>query len=418
MNHFPYKIRKTCRLCDSSSLKNAVPLIPIPVISPNVAPTPEARSAYENLSAPLDLFRCESCGLLQVTTIIDPHLQYDTFLYRTSVSLGLAEHFADFVRSHSQTHPLQKNELILEVGSNDGTLLQLFKDQGAKVLGIDPARSIAQTATDRGIPTLPEFFTEELAKKIAREHGKARTIISNNTIANLDDLSDLANGIKACLAPDGIFIFETQYGLDVIEKMLLDVIYHEHLSYFTIKPLQAFFRKVGLEVIHAERIAPKGGSIRVFVAWAGGARIESSVAELIATEEQFGLYTDEPYRQFQQRLEAIRTSLHEAIQAARASKSGVAAYGTSVGCAALINQFKLAEKLDFLVDDTPFKDELSGSDYRLPVKSRENLAASNVTLVIVLAWRYANAIRQKNTDYLARGGQFLVPLPEPTWITH
>lgn len=232
-------------------------------------------------------------------------------------------------------------------------------------------------------------------------------------MANIDGLDDVMRGVKRLLSPGGAYVFETQYALDVFEGTLLDVIYHEHISCFSVKPVAQAFARFGLEVFDVERIATKGGSIRFWIQHRGGPRaLAPRVAELIALEQATGLYDPAYHRRFSERVRDIKSRLHAQIAAARATGRPVAAYGTSVGCAALIHQFELEDKLDFMLDDTPFKPRIEGPGYDLPVHTGEAVAARDPALVVILAWRYAQPIVARQGEYLARGGTFLVPLPD------
>ena len=408
-----FHTRTTCRLCGSGNLVLGVPLRPIPILSPNIGPQTEGLKDIERQTAPSDVYMCHDCQLMQLTTVVDPSLQYDNFLYRTAISLGLAEHFGQFARSIVGTVKSSgKPPLVLDIGSNDGSLLRFYKHLGARVLGVDPARAIAKDATDKGIPTIGDFFTGRLASQIVAENGQADIIISNNTVANLDDLTDLISGMRACLAPDGVIVIETQYAIDVLEKCLLDVIYHEHLSYFAVHPMRMFFASHGLNLFKAERIWPKGGSIRFYAQHAGGPHpLDASVAELEAVEANAGMHTPRPYEVFAAQVRDIVKNVTAAVTAALV-KGPVAAYGTSVGCAALINQFDIGARLSFMVDDTPLKDRLIGPDYDLDVVDHIEMARRKPSLVVALAWRYIEPIMQRNSNYVDAGGKFLVPLPK------
>jgi hypothetical protein len=302
------------------------------------------------------------------------------------------------------------------MGSNDGTLLRAFREQGMRVLGVDPARRIAEAATAAGIPTVADFFSAPLARKLAGEHGRAALIVANNVVANIEPMGDVADGVAALLADDGVFVFETQYGADVIEHNLLDTVYHEHISYFLLAPLVPFFAAHGLELFDVERVATKGGSFRAFVQRAGGKRAQTArLRELLAREASEGMFAQPFYDRLTSDLAGIRAELRSLVDAARAAGQAVAGYGVSVGTTTLLSQFGLTRDIDFLVDDAPGKAPvLAGPDYDIPVVGRDELAARKPVITIVFAWRYIEPIVVNNAAYLKAGGTFVVPLPQVT----
>jgi SAM-dependent methyltransferase len=393
----------------------AVPLEPIAVATPNVDLDAVARhfSDVAQISVPMDLYLCRTCGHVQILDIIDPEIQYTHFKYTTSISLGLTEHFLKLAEQLINTTGAKPGSLIVEIGSNDGTLLRAFKERGLNVLGIDPAKDTAQRASAEGIPTLATFFTDKLAEEIVGQHGRAAIVIANNTFANIDDLADVARGIERLLAPDGVFVFETSYGADVVEKFLLDTVYHEHLSYFMVRSLVDFFRRHGMELYHVEHIWTKGGSLRGFVQRVGGSRLVGpAVTVMAARERAIGLDEMTPYRKFAAHVSGIRQRLADIVAEHRRPGRTIAGYGASVGTVTLVQQFGLGPVLDFIADDKPLTDAIRGQNYRIPVLPPSALAERQPSLVIVLAWRYAEPIRKNNISYLESGGQFVVPLPD------
>jgi hypothetical protein len=381
-------------------------------VSPNVG-VDAGEEGLARIVAPLSNYLCEDCGLIQLIHIVDPALLYRNYLYRTTVSLGLADHFRRLGQTVTDRAELKPNDLVVEFGSNDGTLLSFFRDVGMRVQGVDPAEQIASEATARGIPTRPDFFGPQVAQDIREQHGVARAVISNNAMANIDDLTAILTGVKIIMAPDGVFVFETQYALDVYEKTLLDVIYHEHISIFAVQPVVRGLRQHGLVLFDAEPIPTKGGSIRFWVQHADGLRPTAlRVKELMEIERSKGLYDPNYFRKFSAKIARIKTDLHKLIADAKTTGRPIAAYGTSVGCAALIHQFELEDKLDMLLDDTPFKNRLDGPGYDLPVHTADGALQHNPALIVILAWRYAESIIAKHGQYLEQGGQFVLPLPD------
>jgi len=408
------EVRKTCRLCNSSEIVLSVPLAHVPIVSPNVGKqVDESGKQLTQIVAPLDNYLCMNCGLNQLVHVVDSSLIYRDYLYRTSISLGLREHFGGLADSVISRMNIISDDLVCEFGSNDGTLLRFFKDKGIGVQGVDPAVQIAQEATSSGVPTLPEFFNVKIAEQILAERQPAKAIIANNAMANIDDLGEILHGVKTLLASDGAFVFETQYALDMFENTLLDVIYHEHISTFSVAPVVKAFKMHGLEVFDTERIETKGGSIRIWVQHEGGPQpISDRVDELVNLEKETGLYDLEYHGRFARRVAAIKDELHSQIKSVRDKGGKIGAYGTSVGSAALIHQFELEQHIDVLFDDKPFKDRLQGPGYDLPVMTADGVYEVMPDLIIILAWRYADPIMSKHEKFIENDGTFIVPLPE------
>jgi hypothetical protein len=408
-----YHERSECILCGSRDLANVVPLEPMPIATPNFNTSLVIDEAELQRGVPLSIFQCKACGHLQVIYFGNPEVQYRDYIYTTSISLGLSEHFRRYADETIRELALPAGGLVVEMGSNDGTLLRAFKEAGMRVVGIDPARQIAETATQAGITTLPEFFSKAIGERIAREFGPANLFVANNVLANIEPMGGVADGVAAVLADDGVFVFETQYGADVIERTLLDTIYHEHISYFLLKPLVRFFHVHGLELFDVVRVPTKGGSFRAFVQKASAKRpITQRLLDLLEREDREGMYAQPFYDRVGRELTRNRAELRVLVDEARALGRPVAGYGVSVGTSTLLAQFHLTGDIDFLVDDLPgIQSVLAGPGYVIPVVDREEMTRRNPAIVIVFAWRYTDAIVAKNGVYLSAGGAFAVPLP-------
>ena len=405
--------RDTCRACHGKDVSVVLPLQPLQVATPNIGSTDsESVEALAQALVPLDLYRCAGCGHLQLLDIINPSVHYDNFSYRTSISLGLTQHFERLATTVIDQLQLSSSDLVVEIGSNDGTLLRFFQNKGMNVLGIDPARAIARAATSEGIETIADFFTLDLAKQIRAKHGPAAVVLCNNTFANLDDLDGPIAGIEHLLADDGVMVFETQHGADVIERFLIDTIYHEHLSYFLAGSLKELFARTGMDLFALEPIGMKGGSIRGFVQKTGGARQpDGSLDKIIAAEAAQGLEDPVTYEAFMRRLKGIKTDLRALIEKALSAGQRVAGYGASVGSVTMINQLGLGNVLAMIADDKPLGEAIVGPDYIIPIVSPDALSQSDIDWVIILAWRYAEPIIRNNQALLENGMKFIQPLP-------
>jgi SAM-dependent methyltransferase len=397
--------RTTCRLCASDRLERVLALAPTPLA--------DAYVRAEDVSKPqpvfpLDVYACASCGYTGLVDVVRADEIYPDYIYETASSLGLVAHFQQLAGELVGRLALPAGALAVDIGSNDGALLRALQAHGLQVLGVDPARTIAAQATAAGVETVPSFFTRALGTKLRAERGAATLITANNIIANVDDLEDFVAGVRELLAPDGAFVFETAYLPDLIANMVFDFIYHEHLSYFSVVPLAAFFRRFDLALTHVERIPTKGGSMRCTVQRAGTPP-RASVAEFMEAERSAGFGARGPFDRFAARIESAR-SRFEALVAGIERLDG---YGASATSTTLLYHFGIGSRLGALYDDYAVKQGRFSPGLHLPVLPSTALYDRRPEAVVILAWRYFEPIRVRHQEYLAGGGRFLLPLPEP-----
>ncbi len=403
--------RNDCRLCDSTQLDLVLPILPSAIGDAFVS---KDELKEEQGTYPLDTYLCMDCGHLQNLDIVDPDILFRNYTYRTSVSLGLVEHFRAYAADVVQSLKVPVGSLVVELGSNDGSLLKAFKAQGMQVVGVDPARTIAVSATENGIPTIPEFFNSKIAKQINEKNGPAALVCANNVFAHADNLADIAQGIRSLLAPNGVFIFEVSYVPDLIDHFVFDTIYHEHLSHHALLPLERFFNRLDMTLFDVKRVQSKGGSIRGFAQpLSTGQRPKSELLKnMMAEEERRKITGPEIYRNFFQAIEERKRATLAYLDQARQEGKTVAAYGASTTTTTLLYHFELGERLDYIVDDNPIKQNLFSPGLHLPVLASSELYVRRPNVVVILAWIYADPIIKRHQRFIEEGGEFLIPLPE------
>jgi SAM-dependent methyltransferase len=392
----------------------AVPIRATPVAD---AYLPAERRHESQVCFPLDLYLCTDCGHTQLLDVVDPEFLFRDYIYSTSISLGLVDHFRRYAADVTKRFAIPSGALAVDIGSNDGTLLRFLQEKGLRVLGFDPAVQIAQKATAQGIPTTPEFFSPTTAQQALEKHGPATLVTANNVFAHADNLRGMADGIAQLLAPNGVFIFEVSYIGDIIERYLFDTVYHEHLCYHALAPLVSFFARHGLQFFDVERVANKGGSIRGFVQKAGGPRpVSNRLAAMLEQEKQHG-WTELPtFQKYAAELEAIKQDVRATLETLKAEGKRIAGFGASATVTTLLHNFELGEYLDFIVDDNVSRHGLYSPGYGLPVLPPSELYQRRVDVVLVAAWQYADPIIRRHAAFAERGGKFLVPLPKPKWL--
>ena len=403
--------RETCRLCESTNVELVVPLVPIPLPDKYVM---ENQLDQVSEVYPVDLYMCRDCGHVQLLDVINPNILWDgDFSYHSGQTRGMIEHFEDVAQKVIRRYKPAANSLVVDVGSNDGSMLQCFKRQGLRVMGIDPVKEIAKKANDAGIETLPEILTPELAKQIRRKHGSAAVITAFNVFAHADDMAGMTDSIHHMLASDGVFLFEVQYLLDIIDHMLLGTIFHEHLCHHSVKPMRQFLRRHGMELIDVERVTIQRGSIIGTAQRTGGPHpLSPSVEELLTLEKERRLDRPETVRQFADRLTQLKEQAGALITEWKRQGATIAGYGAARSGPTFIAQLNLGDAISFIVDDHPQKVHKYTPGHRIPVLPTEELYKRMPDYVIILAWIHAKKIIAENKKYLEQGGHFVVCCPE------
>jgi SAM-dependent methyltransferase len=357
---------------------------------------------------PMNLMMCGSCALAQLPDIVDPELLYRDYIYNTSISLGLVQHFDRYAESVIARLAPKPGSLVVDVGSNDGTLLKGFKKRGMRVLGIDPAIEAGRMANEAGIETLSTFFTKDLGAKVKSERGAASIVTANNVFANIDDLDDLMHGVTALLAPDGTFVFETGYFPDLARYFIIDNIYHEHLSYYSVKPLARFFQRFGMTLAAVDYQPTKGGSIRGFVRFERAPALANAGDRdtLLARETADGFDNPLRMRWFTEKSEVLRRQVRDTVASLRQAGKTVVGYGASVGVTTLLYYFELGKALAFLVDDNPIRHGRYSPGDHLAVLPSDALYERNPDNILLLAWRYKAPIIKRHEQIRDK---FLLP---------
>ena len=404
-----YRTITRCRCCTGTRLEPVLDLGLVPL-----ANALQKTQAAAEERCPLAVLRCRDCGLLSLTVVVDPRLMFSSYPYVSGTSPTMVEHFGAYAQEVAERF----GGFVVEMGSNDGTLLrQLPKD--TKRLGIEPADNIAQLARANGVPTMTAFFNAATAGLVTAEHGKARVLIGNNVIAHIDDLDDLASAVTALLDDDGVFLFEVPHALTMQRRVEFDTIYHEHLSYFTLRAAMAWLSRHGLEVFDVKQVAVHGGSLRVHAARVGRHHRLASVDDVLAAEAAAGIESGAGWREFARKVQGIRTGLPHLIDELRSEGAKVAAYGAAAKGNTLLCTCGLdGRRLRYVVDQNPLKQGLFTPGSRLPVVGVSALVSDPVDVLVVLAWNFLPEIRQQLSPWEQSGGRFVVPVPEPVVLPH
>jgi len=398
-----------CRSCGSDKLQNVLSLGQMPLANATLTADQlrEPEPAY-----PLDLAFCPRCSLVQLTTSVPPQKLFDTYLYFSAYSQTMLQESQLLAERLIESRKLNSQSLVVELGSNDGYQLQYFVTKRIPVLGIDPAKNIVQVAEAKGVPTLCSYFGRDLAVELRTKNKLADVIIAKNVLAHVPDSNGFVAGIGVLLKKDGLGVIEVPYLKDLLDKSEFDTIYHEHLSYFSVTALNELFRRHGLALKEVERIPLHGGSLRLYVARDG--EPAESVRSLLRDEEKWGVTRLETYRSFAGQVAHLKESLKALLKSLGDKGGRIAAYGAAAKGTILLNYCGIGpDILDFVVDLNPHKQGRYMPGVRVPITSPSQLLEKMPDYTLILVWNIADEVIRQQSEYIHRGGRFIIPLPQP-----
>lgn len=404
-----------CRMCKSTNLTQFLDL--------GFAPPSDQFRRKEQmrepvLHYPLEVMLCMNCGLVQLSYVVSPEILYrHDYPYESSVTKTGHQHWSEFAQSTVERLKLGSYDLVVDIGSNVGVLLEAFRANGTKILGVDPASNIALIAQRRGVETINEFFSDDVARQIVREKGQATVITATNAFAHIDDLDAFMSAVGILLKDHGVFIFEAPYFVNLVKNLEYDTIYHEHLSYLSVKPLIPFFRRFGMEVVDIQQRDIHGGSFRVWVAGAGKMSVSPAVDELINTENKMGLHKLETLNDFAVAVQQNRQELLWLLRSLKHDGKRLAGVSAPAKGMTLLNYSRIGtETLDFISEKSTLKIGRFTPGTHIPVVSDDELIKRAPDYALLLAWNFAEEIMENLKVYRAKGGKFIIPIPHPEVI--
>ena len=405
-------MNSTCRSCGSGNLALVLSLGDMPLANGLLT---EAQVGQPEAKYPLDVAFCPACTLLQLTETVPSEAMFREYPYLSSFSEINVACARELTGKLMLSQDMGADSLVMEIGSNDGYLLQIYVNEGIPVLGIDPAANVAAVAVERGVPTLCEFFGREVAAYLRDAGTLADVIHINNTFAHIPDLNGLVAGLAMVLKDDGVIVIQVPYVKEMLDHVEFDTIYHEHLCYFSVTALDTLFRRHGLLLSNVELLPIHGGTLRATVVHDGPNREASApVAWVLEEEARVGMGGVEFYQDFGSRVGRLREKLVQMLGIMKAEGKAIVGYGASAKGSTLLNYCGIgAETLDYVVDHSPAKQGRYTPGSHLLIEPPSKLLETKPDYALLLAWNCAEQVLARETKYLRGGGRFLIPIPEP-----
>jgi 2-polyprenyl-3-methyl-5-hydroxy-6-metoxy-1,4-benzoquinol methylase len=406
-----YVIRRVCTLCGSNSLKNVL----------NFGKTPLANSFLSKINIkqkkfPLVCCLCKKCGHLQLKYLVNPNLMFKNYLYVSGTSKVLVNHFKNYFLNIKKKISLNKsNDKILDIACNDGTFLNFFvKDGFKKVIGVEPALNLRQINYKKNIDINSFFFSYEKSIKLKKKYGLFKVITANNVCAHVPNIKDFILGVKNILDREGIFILEVSYLKDVIEKLTFDTIYHEHMSYHSLTPLNYFLENIEMSILDFDLIKAQGGSIRVYIGHSNKKNKKNKISRQIKLEKKIGLLTEDIYKKFYNRINNHRKKIRKFINSKIIKQNKIlVGYGAPAKATTFSYFFDLGKNsIKYIFDDNPLKQNKYTPGKKIKILSSNNINKIQFNYIIILAWNFAPSIIKKLKKYVKRDFKIIIPFPK------
>ncbi len=398
-----------CRICDSV-YSEFIDFGMMPIANGFLAP----EMFNDEFFYPLKVGFCDKCAMVQLIEQPDREMMFhDNYAYFSSTSERMTTHFRSFAESVMSMYLGMEDPFVVELGSNDGIMLQNFVAAGIRHLGIEPSANVAQSAMDKGIETICCFFDQEIAEKIFKERGPANAIIAANLMCHIPYLHSVVEGVCRLLSPGGVMIFEDPYLGDIIDNTSYDQIYDEHVFFFSVSSIQYLFNMHGMEVIDVIPQDVHGGSMRYVISHKGDREVSPRVATLIQEEQSRGLNKRETFESFRRKVELSREQLLALLHKVRKEGKRVVGYGaTSKSTTVNVYCGITSDLVEFVSDTTPTKQGRYSPGAHIPVRPYEDFKERYPDYALLFAWNHAREIMAKETLFREAGGKWIVYVPE------
>jgi SAM-dependent methyltransferase len=367
---------------------------------------------------PLDVYTCNNCGLIQLGYVVSPEVLYrNDYPYESSTTKTGHKHWSEFASTVVSRLKLGKEDLVVDIGSNVGVLLGEFKKNGVRVQGVDPAANIVMLARERGLDTICDFYNSDTAKQIIRGKGKATVITATNVFAHVNDLDSFMKDVVQLLTDNGVFIFEAPYFGSLLNANEYDTIYHEHLSYLSVRPLIPFFAKFGLEVFNIDQADIHGGSFRVYVGKKAARPVSDKVGKMLEGERTQRMYEHSTLDAFAGRVENNKRELTWLLHSLKHQGKRIVGVSAPAKGMTLLNYCGIDRHiLDFVTEKSSLKIGRFTPGAHIPVVPDSELLTSKPDYALLLAWNFAEEIMKNLESYRKQGGKFIIPIPTPTIV--